>query len=57
MLKNVFISTYVVQLQSPFTRLLFCTTGIVLRRLEGDVTLDGVTHLIIDEVHERSEER
>ena len=29
----------------------------MLRRLEGDTTLDGVTHLIIDEVHERSEER
>ena len=29
----------------------------MLRRLEGDRTLDGVTHLIIDEVHERSEER
>lgn len=44
-------------LQSSLTRLLFCTTGIVLRRLEGDTTLDGITHLIIDEVHERSEER
>ncbi|KAH3859109.1 hypothetical protein DPMN_101756 [Dreissena polymorpha] len=44
------------KMQSSFTRLLFCTTGIVLRRLEGDTTLDGITHLIIDEVHERSEE-
>ncbi|WAR00710.1 DHX57-like protein [Mya arenaria] len=44
------------KMQSSLTRLLFCTTGIVLRRLEGDTTLDGVTHLIIDEVHERSEE-
>ncbi|KAH9495031.1 ATPdependent RNA helicase [Bulinus truncatus] len=40
---------------SQFTRLLFCTTGIVLRRLEGDPDLEGVTHIIIDEVHERSE--
>ena len=37
--------------------MLFCTTGILLRRLEGDPTLKGVSHIIIDEVHERSEER
>ena len=42
---------------SSSTRLLFCSTGILLRRLEGDVTLEGVTHVIIDEVHERTEER
>ncbi|GFO15860.1 ATP-dependent RNA helicase dhx36 [Plakobranchus ocellatus] len=41
---------------SQYTRLLFCTTGIILRRLESDPLLDGVTHIIIDEVHERSEE-
>jgi hypothetical protein len=43
--------------QSSMTRLLFCTTGIVLRRLEGDPKLEGVTHILIDEVHERSQER
>ena len=43
--------------QSAMTRLLFCTTGIVLRRLEGDPKLEGVTHILIDEVHERSQER
>ncbi|KAI1318582.1 ATP-dependent RNA helicase dhx29 [Mortierella claussenii] len=32
----------------------FCTTGILLRRLESDKTLKGVTHLVIDEVHERT---
>ena len=32
----------------------FCTTGILLRRLESDRTLRGVTHLVIDEVHERT---
>ncbi|XP_055878287.1 putative ATP-dependent RNA helicase DHX57 [Biomphalaria glabrata] len=41
---------------SLFTRLLFCTTGIVLRRLEDDPLLEGVSHMIVDEVHERSEQ-
>lgn len=36
------------------TRLVYATTGIVLRMLEGDRAFDEVTHLIIDEVHERS---
>jgi HrpA-like RNA helicase len=36
------------------TRLAFCTTGILLRRLLGDPQLEGVTHVLIDEVHERS---
>ena len=36
------------------TTLLFCTTGILLRRLEEDSTLQGTTHVIVDEVHERS---
>ena len=35
------------------TKLLFCTTGIVLRRLQDDPNLVGVTHVIVDEVHER----
>jgi ATP-dependent RNA helicase DHX57 len=41
---------------SNSTRLLFCTTGILLRRLEGDPELASVSHIIVDEVHERSEE-
>ncbi|KAG4929113.1 hypothetical protein JHK82_046172 [Glycine max] len=36
------------------TRLLFCTTGILLRKLMGDQSLSGITHIIVDEVHERS---
>ncbi|KAB1225897.1 ATP-dependent RNA helicase DHX36 [Morella rubra] len=36
------------------TKLLFCTTGILLRKLAGDKNLTGVTHVIVDEVHERS---
>ena len=35
------------------TRLLFCTTGILLRRLVMDPDLKGVTHVIVDEIHER----
>ncbi|KAM6273148.1 putative ATP-dependent RNA helicase DHX57 isoform 1-T2 [Spheniscus humboldti] len=42
--------------KSSATRLLYCTTGVLLRRLEGDLTLQGITHVIVDEVHERTEE-
>jgi HrpA-like RNA helicase len=38
---------------SAATRLTFCTTGILLRRLTTDTALEGVTHVIVDEVHER----
>ena len=39
--------------QSSNTRMLFCTTGILLRRLQSDPDLRGVSHVIVDEVHER----
>lgn len=42
--------------RSSCTRLLYCTTGVLLRRLEGEADLKGVTHVIVDEVHERTEE-
>lgn len=35
------------------TRLVYATTGIVLRMLESDA-FDGITHIVVDEVHERS---
>ncbi|KAM7270596.1 hypothetical protein ACFE04_029810 [Oxalis oulophora] len=35
------------------THLLFCTTGILLRRLLVDRSLKGVTHVLVDEIHER----
>lgn len=35
------------------TRLLFCTSGILLRRLLVDPMLTGVSHVIVDEIHER----
>lgn len=50
---------YQIRLESKIssnTRLTFCTTGILLRRLELDPTLSNVSHVIVDEVHERSEE-
>lgn len=37
---------------SAATRLIYATTGIVLRMLEGDQTFSEITHLIIDEIHE-----
>lgn len=38
---------------SKKTRLLFCTTGILLRRLQCDPDLASVSHVFVDEVHER----
>ncbi|KAJ7109956.1 P-loop containing nucleoside triphosphate hydrolase protein [Mycena epipterygia] len=40
--------------QGKNTKLLFCTTGVVLRRLGSGDTLEGVSHIVVDEVHERS---
>ena len=48
---------YSVRLESRLserTRLTFCTTGILLRRLLGDPELSSISHVILDEVHERS---
>merc|ERR1740124_1669418 len=35
------------------TRLLFCTTGIALRMLLCEPPLEGISHVVVDEVHER----
>lgn len=42
--------------QGASTSLLFCTTGILLRRMEEDSELLGTTHVVVDEVHERGVE-
>ena len=39
---------------SARTRITFMTTGVLLRRLVGDPDLRGVTHVFVDEVHERT---
>ncbi|GMN39573.1 hypothetical protein TIFTF001_008810 [Ficus carica] len=39
--------------RSSQTKLLFCTTGVLLRQLVQDPELTGVSHLLVDEIHER----
>lgn len=48
---------YAIRLESRIaaqTRLVYATTGIVMRMLERSNDLQEVTHLILDEVHERT---
>ena len=33
--------------------ILFCTTGVLLRRMQSDLTLQEFSHVVLDEVHER----
>ena len=35
------------------TRLMFCTTGVLLRQLQSRNALENISHIVIDEVHER----
>lgn len=35
------------------TLLTYCTTGVLLRMLTSDPTASGITHIIMDEIHER----
>ena len=47
---------YQVRLESKrceSTRLLFCTTGIALRMMLSEPLLEGISHVVVDEVHER----
>lgn len=41
---------------SEDTRLLFCTTGVLLEKLIQTKTLANYTHIILDEVHERDKD-
>jgi len=48
---------FAIRLESQITaqtRLVYATTGIVMRMLEGSNELGGITHLVLDEVHERT---
>lgn len=38
---------------NPDTRILFCTTGVLLQRLINEKTMKRYTHVILDEIHER----
>jgi HrpA-like RNA helicase len=38
---------------SQHTRIAFCTYGVMLRRLQQDPTLQAVSTVVLDEVHER----
>ncbi|CAH0391453.1 unnamed protein product [Bemisia tabaci] len=42
--------------KSEETRLLYCTTGVLLEKLINAKNLDDYTHIILDEVHERDQE-
>ncbi|GLV40594.1 RHAU helicase [Carabus blaptoides fortunei] len=48
---------YQVRLKSEFNpqtgRILYCTTGILLRQLQSDPAMSRCTHVILDEAHER----
>ncbi|XP_039606285.1 ATP-dependent RNA helicase DHX29 [Polypterus senegalus] len=39
---------------SESTCILYCTTGVLLRKLQNDGLLSHISHVIVDEVHERS---
>ena len=48
---------YAIRLESkttPSTRITYATTGVLLRMLEDSQQLDEISHLVLDEVHERT---
>ncbi|XP_059930953.1 ATP-dependent DNA/RNA helicase DHX36 [Gadus macrocephalus] len=49
---------YQIRLQSRLPRkqgsVLYCTTGIILQWLRSDQTLSTISHLVLDEIHERN---
>lgn len=49
---------YQIRLQSRLPRkqgsVLYCTTGVILQWLHSDPYLSSITHLVLDEIHERS---
>lgn len=49
---------YQIRLQSRLPRrqgsILYCTTGIILQWLRSDPSLSSISHLVLDEIHERN---
>ncbi|KAL1461994.1 hypothetical protein WDU94_013849, partial [Cyamophila willieti] len=41
---------------TDYTRLLFCTTGVLLHRLVKQKSIDNINYIILDEVHERDKD-
>lgn len=41
---------------SEDTRLLYCTTGVLLQKIIKEKQLNHYTHIILDEVHERDQD-
>uniref|UniRef100_A0A8D9FFL9 Probable ATP-dependent RNA helicase spindle-E n=1 Tax=Cacopsylla melanoneura TaxID=428564 RepID=A0A8D9FFL9_9HEMI len=41
---------------SDYTKLLFCTTGVLLHRLVKQKSIDNINYIILDEVHERDKD-
>ena len=48
---------YQIKLQSSFPRryasMLYCTTGIIIQCLQSDPLLSTISHIVLDEIHER----
>ena len=48
---------YQIKLQARFPRphasILYCTTGILIKRLQSDELLSTISHVVLDEIHER----
>lgn len=48
---------YQIRLENKFPRskgsILFCTSGILITKMQSDTLMEGISHLILDEVHER----
>lgn len=51
--QTVGYSVHLESRSSSATRVLFCTNGVFRRRLLADPQLESVTHLVLDELHER----
>ncbi|KAH8604878.1 Helicase conserved C terminal domain [Trypanosoma vivax] len=50
------VTGYTIRLEncvSRRTQITYCTTGIILRRLQVDKFLGRVSHIVVDEIHER----